>query len=131
MELVSHIGRENAMFIAFLIEGLAVYMRGYRPWDGRYCSCCCPAWCFLPGVKFSRCSPPDGRGVCDAENGLMYPDVLCHDRLRHHRRLHGTTLAEASGDARHRQSRGLALTAALAQAANKETEEERHLAEVK
>ena len=47
-----HIGRENAMFTAFLIEGIAVF--AWLQTIGRpVMLCCCPASCSSPGEIFS------------------------------------------------------------------------------
>ena len=130
-----HIGRENAMFTAFLIEGLAVYawlQTIHRPvmfvlLSSLVLLCLGRDLLAVPLASRQTCTaghgpprttasstqrkgqPPffrSGRCLRDAENWILDPGVLRHDRLRHHRRLHGITVAEASGGARHRQVRG-------------------------
>jgi MFS family permease len=75
------IGRENAMFTAFLIEGLAVWawlQTIHRPVLGNrdtyglsgamLVSCCCPAPFTLPGARSSRFSHPLPP-ICTGGNG--------------------------------------------------------------
>ena len=49
------IGRENTMFLAFALEGIAMTVWLLRA-PTRCCSCCCPAWCSSAGARSSRCS---------------------------------------------------------------------------
>ena len=52
-----HIGRENAIFIAFVLEAIAVYALLQLINRTRCGSWCCRVCVSLPGATFSRCSP--------------------------------------------------------------------------
>jgi hypothetical protein len=127
-----HIGRENAMFTAFLIEGLAVYgwlQTIHRPvMFVLLSSLVFFAWgeifSLFPSItadlygrtwattnygivyhreRYSSHFFRSSRCIRDAEDGLLGPGVLRYDRLRHRRRLHGIVVAETSGGACHQR----------------------------
>ena len=58
-----HIGRENAMFTAFLIEGIAVFALAPDDRPAGDVRLVVGPVCSSPGARFSRCSPRSRRSV--------------------------------------------------------------------